>query len=141
MTQTALLPIPGAPKILVTYAFDERDDGGTHFEFRVAKPKPKDLPFYEQVWPTVQKNYDVGLEILRSMLEERAEAAQTADEPSLPSPARTVPDSAVPSGASAAAESEPALRVAFAIVPVINVADSGRKYRCRRRRDPNLGLA
>ena len=68
----------------MTYAFDERDDGGTHFEFRVAKPKPKDLPFYEQVWPTVQKNYDVGLEILRSMLEERAEAAQTADEPSLP---------------------------------------------------------
>ena len=84
VTQTALLPIPGAPKILMTYAFDERDDGGTHFEFRVAKPKPKDLPFLEQVWPTVQKNYDVGLEILRSMLEERAEASTAVDEPSLP---------------------------------------------------------
>ena len=84
MTQTTLLPIPGAPKILMTYAFDERDDGGTHFEFRVAKPKPKDLTFYEQVWPTVQKNYDVGLEILRSMLEERAAASTAVDEPSLP---------------------------------------------------------
>ena len=84
VTQTTLLPIPGAPKILMTYAFDERDDGGTHFEFRVAKPKPKDLRFYEQVWPTVQKNYDVGLEILRSMLEERAAASTVDDEPSLP---------------------------------------------------------
>ncbi len=84
VTQTTLLPIPGAPKILMTYAFGERDDGGTHFEFRVAKPKPKDLRFYEQVWPTVQKNYDVGLEILRSMLEERAAASTVDDEPSLP---------------------------------------------------------
>ena len=84
MTQTALLPIPGAPKFLMTYAFEERDDGGTHFEFRVAKPKPKDLPFYEQVWPTVQKNYDVGLEILRTMLAEQAAAPAPLDEPSLP---------------------------------------------------------
>ena len=84
LTQTTLLPIPGAPKILATYAFEERDDGGTHFEFRVARPKPKDLPFYEQIWPAVQKKYDVGLEILRSMLEERAEASPAGDEPSLP---------------------------------------------------------
>lgn len=61
VTQTALLPIPGAPKFLMTYAFEERDDGGAHFEFRVAKPKPKDLPFYEQVWPTVEKNFNAPL--------------------------------------------------------------------------------
>ena len=84
VTQTTLLPIPGAAKILMTYAFEERDDGGTHFEFRVAKPKPKDLPFLEQVWPAVVQNYDVGLEILRTMLAERAEASEVADEPSLP---------------------------------------------------------
>ncbi len=84
MTQTALLPIPGAPKILMTYAFDERDDGGTHFEVRFAKPKPTDLPFLEQIWPSVQENFDAGLEILRSMLEERAEASPAVDEPSLP---------------------------------------------------------
>ena len=84
VTQTALLPIPGAPKILMTYAFDERDDGGTHFEVRFAKPKPTDLPFLEQIWPNVQENFDAGLEILRSMLEERAEASPAVDEPSLP---------------------------------------------------------
>jgi uncharacterized protein YndB with AHSA1/START domain len=83
VTQTALLPIPGAPKMLMTYAFDERDDGGTHFEFRVAKPKPKDLPFYEQVWPMVEKNFNVGFEILRSMLEEQGQALAAADEPAL----------------------------------------------------------
>ena len=84
VTQTALLPIPGAPKFLMTYAFEERDDGGTHFEFRVAKPKPKDLPFYEQVWPTVEKNFNVGFEILRAMLEEQAAALAAVDEPALP---------------------------------------------------------
>jgi hypothetical protein len=68
----------------MTYAFEERDDGGTHFEFRVARPKPKDLPFYEQVWPTVEKNFNVGFEILRTMLEERRAALEVADEPALP---------------------------------------------------------
>ena len=84
VTQTALLPIPGARKFLMTYAFEERDDGGTHFEFRVAKPKPKDLPFYEQVWPTVEKNFNAGFEILRTMLEEQQAALAAADEPALP---------------------------------------------------------
>jgi hypothetical protein len=73
----------GAPKILRTDVFDERDDG-THFEFRITKPKPKDLPFFEQVWPAVVQKYDVGLEILRSMLEEWAAAATAVDEPTLP---------------------------------------------------------
>ena len=39
---------------------------------------------YEQVWPTAQSNFDVGLDILRSMLEERATASDVADEPSIP---------------------------------------------------------
>jgi hypothetical protein len=68
----------------MTYAFEERDDGGTHFEFRVARPKPKDLPFYEQVWPTVEKNFNVGFEILRTMLEEQRAVLEVADEPGLP---------------------------------------------------------
>jgi hypothetical protein len=84
VTLTTLLPVSGAPKILMTYAFDERGDGGTHFEFRVAKPKRKDLPFFAQVWPAVVQDYDVGLEIMRSMLEEWTAAAATVDEPSLP---------------------------------------------------------
>lgn len=84
VTLTALLPIPGAAKIRMTYAFERRADGGTLFEIRFARPKPKDLRFFEQVWPTVQSNFEVGLDILRSMLEERATASDVAGEPSIP---------------------------------------------------------
>ena len=82
ITLTTLLPAPGAPKILMSYAFDERADGGTHFEVRFAKPKPKDLPFLEHVWPNVQGKFTGEFEILRSLLAEQAKAA--ADEPPLP---------------------------------------------------------
>ena len=34
ITLTTLLPVPGAPKILMSYAFDERASGGAHFEVR-----------------------------------------------------------------------------------------------------------
>jgi uncharacterized protein YndB with AHSA1/START domain len=83
-TLAVQLPIPGAPKITLTHAFEERADGGTHFEIRFAKPKPKDLPFFERVWPNVESNFDVGLDIVRSILEEQAAASDAADEPSIP---------------------------------------------------------
>jgi hypothetical protein len=44
VTLTALLPIPGTPKILMSYTFEDGGDGGTHFEFRIANPKPKERP-------------------------------------------------------------------------------------------------
>ena len=84
MTLTALLPIPGAAKILMTYAFEARPDGGTRLELRFARPKPKDLPFFEQVWPTVRNNFEIGLDIVRTMLEERASASDVAAEPLIP---------------------------------------------------------
>ncbi len=84
VTLTALLPIPGAPKILFTYTFEERDDGGTHFEFRVAKPKPKDAPFYERVRSTVEANFTTGFDILRTMAAEQLAASAVEDEPPLP---------------------------------------------------------
>jgi uncharacterized protein YndB with AHSA1/START domain len=84
LTLTALLPIPGAPKILFSYTFEERSDGGAHFEFRIANPKPKDLPFYERVRPTLEANFTVGFDILRSMLAERPTASTVDDEPPLP---------------------------------------------------------
>ncbi len=84
VTLAALLPIPGAAKILMTHAFEARADGGTHWELRFAKPKPKDLAFFEQVWPTVQSNFEAGLEIVRAMLEEQAAASEAAGEPPAP---------------------------------------------------------
>jgi uncharacterized protein YndB with AHSA1/START domain len=83
ITLTTLLPAPGAPKILMSYAFGERADGVTHFEVRFAKPKPKDLPFYEHVWPNVKGKFTGEFEILRALLAEQAKAA-AADEPALP---------------------------------------------------------
>ena len=50
---------------------------------RFAKPKPKDLRFYEHVWPNVQGKFTGEFEILRALLEEQAKAA-AADEPPLP---------------------------------------------------------
>ena len=84
MTLTALLPIPGAPKLLFSYTFEERDDGDAHFELRIAKPKPKDLPFYERLRPTIEANFTAGFDILRSMVAERAAASTVEDEPPLP---------------------------------------------------------
>jgi uncharacterized protein YndB with AHSA1/START domain len=84
VTLAALLPIPGAPKIQLTHAFEGQADGGTRLELRFGKPKPKDLAFFEQVWPTVQSNFEAGFDILRSMLEERASASDAAGEPSIP---------------------------------------------------------
>ncbi len=86
VTLTALLPIPSAPKILFSYTFEDHDDGGTHFEFRVARPKPKDLPFYEQVRPAVLENFTIGFDVLRTMLAERAASSTVEDEPPLPVP-------------------------------------------------------
>ena len=49
LTLTTLLPMPDAPKVLMSYAFSENDGGGTHIEIRIAKPKPKDKAFLEHV--------------------------------------------------------------------------------------------
>ena len=84
VTLTALLPIPDAPKILFSYAFEDRDDGRAHFEFRIAKPKPKDLPFYERVKPTLEANFAAGFDVLRTMVAERRAASIAEDEPLLP---------------------------------------------------------
>ena len=84
LTLTALLPIPGAAKILFSYTFEDGGDGGTHFEFRIAKPKPKDLPFYERVKPAVLENFTAGFDILRTMVAERRAASTVEDEPPLP---------------------------------------------------------
>jgi hypothetical protein len=84
VTLTALLPIPGAAKILLSYVFEDGADDGTHFEFRIANPKPKDLPFYQRVRPTIEANFTAGFDILRTMVAERLASSAVEDEPPLP---------------------------------------------------------
>lgn len=69
LTLTTLLPVPDAPKVIMTYAFFETGDGGTHLEIRVAKPKPKDKAFLDHVIP--QFEIDITREVagLREILE------------------------------------------------------------------------
>jgi len=81
LTLTTLLPMPGAPKVLMSYAFVDRPDGGTRVEIRVAKPKPKDRAFLEQVGPEFAKTIAGEVAMLRTMIEG---AAATKDEPPLP---------------------------------------------------------
>ncbi len=84
LTLTTLLPMPDAPKVLMTYAFSESAGGGTHIEIRVAKPKPKDKAFLEQVGPEFQKNITNEVATLRLMLEGQQGAAAAVEEPALP---------------------------------------------------------
>ena len=84
ITLTTLLPVPGAPKVLMSHVFVERADGTTHFELRFAKPKPKDLSFFEHIWPNVQSKFTGEFEILRGLVAEQAKEAAAADEPPLP---------------------------------------------------------
>ena len=55
ITVSTLLPIPGAPKIMLTHAFQDRTNGATHIEIRVGKPKPKDKDFVDQAAAKLKK--------------------------------------------------------------------------------------
>jgi hypothetical protein len=46
-TISTLLPMPDAPKAIMSYAFLEPNPGATHIEIRLAKPKPKDQAFLD----------------------------------------------------------------------------------------------
>jgi uncharacterized protein YndB with AHSA1/START domain len=84
LTLTTLLPMPGAPKVLMTYAFSEIAGDGTHIEIRVAKPKPKDKAFLEHVVPEFQKTITAEVATLRLMLEGQKGAPALVEEPALP---------------------------------------------------------
>ena len=84
LTLTTLLPMPGAPKIFMSYAFLDKADGGTHVEIRVAKPKPKDRAFLEQVGAEFQKTITNEVATLRLMLEQEKAASAAIEEPNLP---------------------------------------------------------
>ncbi len=94
ITLTTLLPTPGAPKILMSYTFGERADGGTHFEVRFAKPRPKELPFLEHIWPNVQAKFTGEFEVVRALLEDEARTA--GDKPLPPVSRERFPTPPVP---------------------------------------------
>ncbi len=82
ITVSALLPIPGAPKLVMTRAVQEQANGATRLEMRLAKPKPKDMAFVDQFAPTFRGNLTKAIETLRRILEEQTSVA-VIDEPPL----------------------------------------------------------
>ncbi len=85
LTFTTLLPVPDAPKILMTYVFTETD-GVTHIEIRCARPEPKDRAFFEQAGARFAEDITAEVATLRTMLEGREDETAIA-EPALPASA------------------------------------------------------
>jgi hypothetical protein len=79
--------MPDAPKVTLSYAFLEGAGGGTHVEIRLARPKPKDRAFLEQVGAEFEKDMTSEAVILRQMLDAQQAAAAAVAEPPLPASA------------------------------------------------------
>ena len=72
------LPVPGAPKMLMTELF-EPAPSGTAVTYRFGRPRSKkELAFLEQVMPTLEPSFRAGLEALGPLVAE--EAARRADD-------------------------------------------------------------
>jgi len=82
-TLSAQLPIPGAPKVVMTRALEERPNGTTHLEMRIAKPKAKDKAFLDQVAPKFQEDVTKAIATLRQLLEGQQTSVAVIDEPAL----------------------------------------------------------
>lgn len=81
-TLSALLPIPGAPKVVMTRAVQERPNGTTHLEMRIAKPKAKDAAFLAQIVAKFKEDVTKAIEKLRRMVEGQTSVA-VIEEPAL----------------------------------------------------------
>lgn len=83
LTLTTLLPMPDAPKVLMSYVFEERVRGSTHIEIRLAKAKPRDTAFLEHVVEEFRKNITNEISTLRHMLERSVQVEAGIEEPKL----------------------------------------------------------
>ena len=82
-TLSTLLPMPGAPKIIMTRALEERPGGATHLAFRVARPKPKDKDFVDQAAVQFAKSMEGAFAKLQQLAESQLPSADAIDEPPL----------------------------------------------------------
>jgi hypothetical protein len=87
------LPVPGAPRIVMTRALLDGPNGTTRLEFRVAKPKPKDKAFVEGAAAKFAERMTKAIAGLRSMVEGEHRSVAAAVEPPLkPSAGRFLTD-------------------------------------------------
>ncbi|MFL6798263.1 MAG: DUF2652 domain-containing protein [Xanthobacteraceae bacterium] len=83
ITVSAVLPIPGAPKLVMTRAVREQANGVARLEMRLAKPKPKDMAFVDQFAPKFGERMTKATETLRRVLQEQQTSMTVIDEPPL----------------------------------------------------------
>jgi len=79
-TVSILLPIPGAPKIVMTRALKDGPNGMTRLEMRVAKPKSKDEAFVDQVGGKFKEDLTKAIADLRRLLEEHQASVAVIDD-------------------------------------------------------------
>jgi uncharacterized protein YndB with AHSA1/START domain len=77
------LPVPGAPRIVMTRALLDGPNGRTHLELRVAKPKPKDKAFVNGAAAKFAEGMTKAIADLRSMVEGEQPAVGAVEEPTL----------------------------------------------------------
>jgi uncharacterized protein YndB with AHSA1/START domain len=82
-TVSIALPVPGAPRIMMTRALVDGPNGTTHLELRVAKPKPKDKAFVEGAAAKFAERMAHAMADLRSMVEAKPPASGAVEEPTL----------------------------------------------------------
>jgi hypothetical protein len=77
------LPVPGAPRIVMTRALLDGLDETTHLELRIAKPKPKEKAFVDDAAAKFAESMTKAIAGLRSMVEAKQPAAGGLEEPTL----------------------------------------------------------
>lgn len=91
-TTRATLPVPGAPRIVMTDAFVPLPDGGTRIETRVARPKPRERAAFEALVAELEGIVQAGTAALLAVLaEEAARRAPDIDRTRPPDAASVAP--------------------------------------------------
>jgi len=80
-TVSIALPIPGAPRIVMTRAVLDGPNGTTRLELRIAKPKPKDKAFVEGATAKYAERMTQAIAGLRSMVEGKQPAVDAMEGP------------------------------------------------------------
>ena len=77
------LPVPGAPRIVLTRALLDGPNGTTRLELRIAKPKPKDKAFVEGAAAKFAERMAKAIAGFRALAEATPPAVDAVEEPPL----------------------------------------------------------
>jgi uncharacterized protein YndB with AHSA1/START domain len=85
VTYRSLLPIPGAPKLVDSFVFDDLGDGRTRVEVRLGRPRSaKDRAIAETLLPMLDVTFREGLAAFKEAIEAEVATHDGADQPAEP---------------------------------------------------------